>query len=77
VAFGVNALGLGGGAEQFGDIGEAFGLGLLGKGAVFLVGLAFAGECFLEIVLGRGHVVSSMVRFVGQCAGRSVRFLQK
>ena len=61
MAFGVDALGLGGGPEQFGDVGETLGLGLLGKGAVFLVGLAFAGKRFLEIVFGRGHALSSMV----------------
>ena len=51
---GVDGFGSGGGTEQLGDLGETFGLGLGGEGEILAVGLAFACECGLEIVLG-GH----------------------
>jgi hypothetical protein len=52
VAFGVDAFSFGRGAEQASDVGEAVVLGLLREGAVFLVGLAFAGEGFLQVIGG-------------------------
>jgi hypothetical protein len=55
VTGGVDALGLGGGAEQAGDVGEAVLLGLGGEGEVLLVGLALAGKGIVEILGGAGH----------------------
>jgi len=49
MTFGMDSLGLGGCAEQFGDIDETFFFRLLGKGLVFLVGLTFAGKCLFQI----------------------------
>ena len=64
MALGMNALGLGGGAKELGDIDETVFFRLLGKSAVFLVGLAFAGKGFLEIVGGRCHDSSIEVDIV-------------
>ena len=50
MTFSVDALGLGRGAEQFGDIFEAILLRPLGKGAILLVGLTLSSKSFLQIV---------------------------
>ena len=55
MAFRMDALGLGGGPKQLGDIDKTILFRLLGEGLVFLVGLTFAGKCFLEIFSRCGH----------------------
>jgi len=47
---GMDGFGMGGGPEQSGYLGETVDLGLLGKGKVLAVGLAFAGKGSGEIL---------------------------
>jgi hypothetical protein len=42
-------------AEEFGDLGEAFFLGFLGKRKVLAVGLGFPGKRGLQVISGLCH----------------------
>jgi hypothetical protein len=55
---GMDRFGMGRGPEEFGDLGETVDLGLFGKGQIFPVGLAFAGEGIGKILFS-GHDKSS------------------
>ena len=57
MAFRVDALGLGRRPEQPRDVRKTVLLGLGGKRAVLLIGLAFTGECVLQIVVGIHEVL--------------------
>ena len=50
MALGMDALGLGRGAEEARNVGIAILLGLLGKGPVLLIGLALAGKGLFEVL---------------------------
>ena len=50
----VDGLGGGDGAEELGDLGVAFPLGLFGEGQVLAVGLRFTGERSQQVLFGLG-----------------------
>ena len=52
---GVNGFSGGGGAEQLGDLRQAFLVGHLGESKIFAVGLGLTGESGHQIFLGLAH----------------------